>query len=95
MACPAVPTSLYIPVSVKGYQWLLVWALVKRGIAFIGNNQPVWRIWGIGLATKAYKPGKELGQAPPHHFPPTPTPLDPVRTLSSQREDGEAHDQQR
>lgn len=72
MACPAAPTSPYTPVSVKGYQWLLVWALVKRGIAFIGNDQPGWRIWGIGLATGAHKSGEELGWAPPHHFPAPP-----------------------
>lgn len=81
---PSYPASPYIPVSVKGYQWLLVGALVKRGIAFIGDDQPGWRIWGIGLATGAHKPGKELGQATTHHFPP-PIPLDPVETLSPQR----------
>lgn len=40
VACPAAPTSLYTPVRVKGYQWLLIWALVKRGVAFIGDDQP-------------------------------------------------------
>ena len=84
VACPAAPTSLYTPVSVKGYQWLLIWALVKRRIAFIGNDQPGWRIWGIGLATGSHKPGNGLVWALPHHFPP-PTPLDPVEILSSQR----------
>lgn len=84
VAFPAAPTSPYTPVSVKGYQWLLIWALVKRGIAFIGNDQPGWRIWGIGLATGTHKPGEELCWALPHHFP-SPSPLDSVEILCSQR----------
>lgn len=89
MACPAAPTSPYTPVSVKGYQWLLVWALVKRGIAFIGNDQPGWRIWGIRLATGAHKSGEELGWAPSHHFPsPSPSRLDSVEILSLREELG-------
>lgn len=32
--------KVIIAVRVKGYQWLLIGALVKRGVAFIGDNQP-------------------------------------------------------
>lgn len=37
---PSCPQAPYTPVCVKSYQWLLIRALVKRGVAFIRDDQP-------------------------------------------------------
>ena len=72
--------SPYTPVRVKGYQWLLIRALVKRGVAFIWDDQPGWRIWGTGLVIEAHQPGKKLRWATPHNLPPRPHPTLPHPT---------------